>query len=114
MRKLALVVAALTAMAIALVPSATSAGPRHRAVSGSDVRPDVKVDGKLVVPDRAEREITRVQEARRGDGALAPPVVGEERIWLGYDDVSGTIFPKLYTLRGIGDHIEVWVASDKD
>jgi hypothetical protein len=114
MRKLALVVAALTAMAIALVPSATSAGPRHRAVSGSDVRPDVKVNGKLVVPDRAEREITRVQEARRSDGALAPPVVGEERFWLGYDDVSGTIFPKLYTLRGIGDHIEVWVASDKD
>ena len=44
----------------------------------------------------------------------APPVVGEQRTWLALDDAEGTLYPKVYTLRGIGEHIEVWVASDSD
>lgn len=45
--------------------------------------------------------------------ALAPPVVDEERLWLASDSTQGD-YVKQYTLRGIGDNIEVWVASDED
>ncbi len=30
------------------------------------------------------------------------------------DDVEGVLYAKRYTLRGVGDKIEVWVASDTD
>ncbi len=39
------------------------------------------------------------------------PKVGARRTWLGLDDVNSTIYLKDYTLRGIGRHIEVWIAS---
>ena len=38
--------------------------------------------------------------------------VGSKRTWLGLDDELGTIYLKKYRLRGIGEHIEVWVADD--
>ena len=47
------------------------------------------------------------------DGPAAPPVVGEERFWVGYDSTQGD-YVKAFTLRGVGDNIEVWVASDQD
>ena len=40
--------------------------------------------------------------------------VGQKKIWLAIDDEEGAVYPKQYTLRGIGRHIEVWVASDSD
>ena len=40
------------------------------------------------------------------------PVVGETRNWVGLDDVNGAFYRKTYTLRGVGDNIEVWVASE--
>ena len=40
--------------------------------------------------------------------------VGQKKIWLAIDDQEGIVYPKRYTLRGIGKHIEVWVASDSD
>jgi len=40
------------------------------------------------------------------------PVVGETRNWVGLDDVNGAFYRKTYTLRGMGDNIEVWVASE--
>ena len=44
---------------------------------------------------------------------LAPPVVGEERLWVATDSTQGD-YVKQYTLRGIGNNVEVWVASDED
>jgi hypothetical protein len=41
------------------------------------------------------------------------PVVGEVRNWVGLDDVVGAFYRKGYTLRGIGDHVEIWVASER-
>ena len=32
--------------------------------------------------------------------------------WLGLDDYNGTLYRKSYTLQGVGDKIEVWVADD--
>jgi hypothetical protein len=43
--------------------------------------------------------------------ALTPPV-GTVRQWLGLDDTNGQLYRKDYTLRGIGEKIEVWVAND--
>ena len=110
MRRVALAIAAL--LAIALVPVVTSAAPGSGA-GGSDVREfDRKARRELVVSKQATRQIER--SAASLPGPKAPPVVGEERFWLGLDDTEGAIYPKAYTLRGIGTNLEVWVASDED
>jgi hypothetical protein len=60
--------------------------------------------------------ITDKQTSLRAFGnfsTLAAPVVGEVRNWVGLDDVVGALYRKQYTLRGIGEHIEVWVASER-
>lgn len=44
--------------------------------------------------------------------AAATPAVGTVRQWIALDDANGTLYRKDYTLRGVGDHIEVWVAND--
>ena len=109
MRKMALVVAAL--LAIALVPSLGSAQPNRTSRSlGSDVRElDPKAHHEL---SRSSIQASR-SEAARLPRALAPPTVGDERLWLAYDTTQGD-YVKQYTLRGIGDNIEVWVSSDED
>ncbi len=55
--------------------------------------------------------------AKESEKAKTPPVngpskVGDTKLWLANDDAKGRIYLKNYTLRGIGDHIEVWVATD--
>jgi hypothetical protein len=54
--------------------------------------------------------------ARASEGAAQPGTgpVGEERTWLAADIVSGEDYLKDYTLRGVGEHIELWVASGED
>ena len=111
MKRLALVVAAL--LAIALVPMATSAAPRHAGVkaSGSDVRLDPKVHAnKIVISPRAKRAIARMRSQR----APLTPTVGTALPFLAFDDENGILLVKNFTLRGVGDHAEVWVASDRD
>ena len=44
--------------------------------------------------------------------SAAAPEQGDVRQWLGLDDFNGTYYRKDYTLMGVGDHIEVWVAND--
>jgi hypothetical protein len=46
-----------------------------------------------------------------GTTGVTPPV-GTVRQWLGLDDVDSTFYRKDYTLRAVGEHIEVWVADD--
>lgn len=48
----------------------------------------------------------------KGNPPLGPAKVGDQRIWLGLDDYRGTISLKTYTLRGVGNHAEVWVANN--
>ncbi|HET9248465.1 MAG TPA: peptidase M6 [Actinomycetota bacterium] len=108
MRKVALALAAV--VAIALVPMVTSAAPRSGGGAlGPDIREVHPKDRPLEVPQYVKRQL---RAAARAD-TKAPPVVGEERFWLGYDDLQG-YYVKAYTLRGIGNNIEVWVASDED
>jgi hypothetical protein len=43
----------------------------------------------------------------------AAPEVGDSRTWLALDDTDGSVYPKSYTLRGLGQNIQVWVADDR-
>jgi hypothetical protein len=109
MRKVASVFAAVL-LAIAVLPLTGSAQPRAAKVPANDVRHLDTSKHRDLVTTKAD-----AQEARSLAGAnAAPPEVGEERVWLALDDENGTIYPKVYTLRGVGEHIEVWVASNED
>ncbi|HWM09773.1 MAG TPA: hypothetical protein VNO82_10515, partial [Solirubrobacteraceae bacterium] len=44
--------------------------------------------------------------------AQTPPV-GTVREWVGLDDFNGTLYRKDYTLRAVGQKVEVWVANDR-
>jgi hypothetical protein len=44
--------------------------------------------------------------------AAETPPVGTVRQWIALDDQQGILYRKDYTLRGVGEHIEVWVAND--
>ena len=49
--------------------------------------------------------------AAQQTNAGATPAVGTVRPWLSLDRLAGKLYIKEYTLRGVGDAIEVWVAS---
>jgi hypothetical protein len=51
-------------------------------------------------------------ENLNGQPPIGPAKVGDTRIWLGLNDALGSIYLKTYTLRGVGEHIEVWVATN--
>lgn len=93
-----------------LAPASAEPDPAAPAAPGSDTRdlgPDPKVrnspDTRLT---RAERREARQAAERR------TPVVGETKLWPFLDYISGTWDVEDYVLRGIGDHIQVWVAAD--
>jgi hypothetical protein len=46
--------------------------------------------------------------------ALQPPAVGDRRLWPALDRANPALYMKYFTLRAVGSHIEVWVASDQD
>ena len=55
----------------------------------------------------------RQSQARAQTRAAAEtPPVGTVRQWLALDDFNGILYRKDYTLRGVGEKIEVWVAND--
>lgn len=47
-----------------------------------------------------------------GQPPLGPAKVGSVRTWLALDDYKNSIYLKNFTLRGVGQHIEVWVANN--
>lgn len=51
-------------------------------------------------------------EARRSTVQTA--VIGDRRLWPALDAVNNTGYVKYFTLRAVGAHLEVWVASDQD
>lgn len=54
-------------------------------------------------------ELTTSRKARVAETA---PAVGAVRRWPALDDTQGDFYRKEFTLRAIGEHIEVWVAND--
>jgi hypothetical protein len=113
----------LTIPLLTVLPgSPAAAGPTAPATaaqpaSPSDVRElssaevtSFKLDGKpLNVPSRYSPKASA--RARTLQAAATPPV-GTVRQWLASDDFQGRNYRKDYTLRGVGEKIEVWVAND--
>jgi hypothetical protein len=102
---------------VGLVPvPALAAGDAAPATAGTaDDMVSGHIDEKrmrhLPDPDRAPASAFAADDP-------APPTppagVGDERTWAALDLAKNSDHPKDYTLRGIGEHIEVWVASDED
>jgi len=123
-RVTALGLTATAAMVAALViPSgAATAKPRDdgspkvskgRSGDVKNVGPDYN-QGKKVPFDkkslaRFKAQVQR-QNARQANGDHE---VGDQLRWLALNDNTGQIYFKTYTLRGLGDHIQVWVADDR-
>ncbi|GAA1792700.1 hypothetical protein GCM10009795_042930 [Nocardioides hankookensis] len=105
-------VALATCAAGLLIPfGAATAAPKTTTTAKptpSDVRevsPDAKFSTKRLGSLKAQSRLKAL--------AAAPtPPVGTQRTWLGLDDYNGTLYKKPYTLKGVGDKIEVWVADD--
>ncbi|NUW34240.1 immune inhibitor A [Nonomuraea sp. SMC257] len=104
---------AATLLALPLLtalPATAEAAPK--APAPSDVREltrkDFTLDGKPV-------KVPSAYQARpnaRAKAAADTPPVGTVRQWLGMDDFNGRLYRKDYTLRAVGENIEVWVAND--
>ena len=102
----------ILAALLALTMSSAGQARTHGLVYGpGDVA--VGVSGKplpLRVGSKSALAKKIARTAERGTGLA----VGTDRIWPALDDAEGFVYLKNYTLRGVGEHIEVWVANDSD
>ena len=107
--------AAASALALLAMPgspaaaTAPAAGPPGDPGShGGEVRhtaPDYNNGKKLGISKKESEKV-------KGQPPKGPAKVGKSQTWLALDDFKNSIYLKNYTLRGVGDHIEVWVAND--
>lgn len=114
MRRRRLVSAAAALLVVPLLqvfPASAAAGAPTASQPLNDtttqVRKDLTFNGKPVVTPNHY-----TPSARRVAAAGVTPPVGTVRPWLARDDFQGILYLKDYTLRGVGDKIEVWVAND--
>jgi hypothetical protein len=78
-----------------------------------NVGPDYNQGKKLPLDKKSlatARRQAQQQNARQADGDAE---VGDNKKWLALNDNTGGIYAKTYTMRGLGDHIQVWVADDR-
>ncbi|HEX2105906.1 MAG TPA: choice-of-anchor J domain-containing protein [Solirubrobacteraceae bacterium] len=119
----ALVSASALALFVLAVPAATAnaAGPAPGTVeTGPDYNKGKPLPWRAaprVTPARlGARFAARASRARRARARITAvgerPVVGTVKSWPALDDAEGLIYLKDYTLRAVGEHIEVWVAND--
>lgn len=111
-RALAAGSAALLATGLAMSAGTASAVPAtgsDKDRPGSGLRhtgPDYNAGKELSISKEESEKVN-------GQPPLGPAKVGTTRTWLALDDARGRIYLKNYTLRGVGNHIEVWVANDR-
>jgi hypothetical protein len=74
-------------------------------------RKDFTFEGKNVADLTTARASARSAAPQTLAAAETPPV-GTVRQWIALDDFNGFLYRKDYTLRGVGNKIEVWVAND--
>jgi hypothetical protein len=97
---------ALAALAVPLLPvPAQAAPPVPAADTREPAHASFTLDGRRLPEARYQPSVSR-------RAAADTPTVGTVREWLGLDDTTGNFYRKNYTLRGVGTHIEVWVATD--
>ena len=106
---LVLVPASATASTTTLAQAAPSATQQPNDVREL-TRKDFTFEGRQV--DAASLKQSHARARSFTTQAAETPPVGTVRQWLGLDDFQGFIYRKDYTLRGVGDNVEVWVAND--
>ncbi|GAB3252110.1 immune inhibitor A domain-containing protein [Kineosporia babensis] len=104
----ALALPATPGWAAPAAPAAPAPAPDGQSDITTGTRTPELIDGKAVkAPDSFKG-----QAQSRTKAAAAPtPEVGTVRQWVASDDTQG-YYRKDFTLRGVGEHIEVWVAND--
>ncbi len=93
---LSLLLLAIAAAPVSAVKPIRDASPRHDS-------PDYNNGQALAL---------KQGEEKTAQPPLGPAKVGQVRTWLGLDDAQGSIYLKNYTLRGVGNNVEVWVANN--
>src|SRR4051794_19750429 len=106
------ITAGIAAACLGIGPAAATAAPTTKASASTGVRE--LPPGKTFSTARLK---SASPTAKRQARALAAtpgetPPVGTVRPWLALDDELGQLYLKDYTLRAVGEHIEVWVAND--
>jgi hypothetical protein len=104
--QLAAAAVAMAAAAFAALPAMAGAATP---VKGSDIR-EIPAGKKYSTASLGLNSVRA--RAFAAPAAASTPPVGTVRQWLGLDDFNGRLYRKDYTLRGVGQHIEVWVAND--
>jgi hypothetical protein len=104
--QLAAAIVVMAAAGIAALPAAAGAAT---SVKASDVR-EVPLGKKFSTANLGLNSARA--RAFAAPAAAATPPVGTVRQWLGLNDTTDSYYRKDYTLRGVGNHIEVWVAND--
>lgn len=108
MARLRFAAVALLILPLLFAAPTAAAPPAPAAPPASDIRELTRK--QLDVSGLPTRR--RVTERRARATAAPTPAVGTVRQWPALDDVKGSLYRKDYTLRGVGAHIEVWVAHD--
>jgi hypothetical protein len=100
--------ACLGALPVAAASAAVSARAAASSLTGIRELPPGRrySTGQLGLGSQPQRK------AQLAPAAAGTPPVGTVRQWIALDDYNGILYRKDYTLRGAGDHIEVWVAND--
>ena len=110
-------VAAVTGALVSPVGSATAeprTRPAHSQVASESDQTQVGPDYNNGKPLPASAALRKAMRAQNGATAKAAEDahVGDTVNWLALNDYTGQIYLKPYTLKGIGEHIEVWVADN--
>ncbi|WP_395657586.1 choice-of-anchor J domain-containing protein [Nocardioides sp.] len=110
-------VAAVTGALVSPVGSATAepgTRPAHSQVASASDQTQVGPDYNNGKPLPASAALRKAMRAQNGATAKAAEDahVGDTVNWLALNDYTGQIYLKPYTLKGIGEHIEVWVADN--
>lgn len=109
--------AALFATALIPGPTATAV-PAPPGISHPDRPSGGTADLRHTGPDYQQGKSLKLNtagaraRARSSAAAAGPAQVGDTKTWLALDDANGSIYLKSFQLRGLGDHIQLWVAQD--
>ena len=101
----ALVMALATGVGTAAAGTAAAQAGNGKGPGVTNVGPNYNHGKKLGI---SKQESESVQ----GQPPQGNAKIGSVRTWLALDDFNNRIYLKNYTLRGVGDHIEVWVANN--
>jgi len=106
----AFAVALVLPLAAVILPATVAAAAPAKPSLPSDIREGTRSPNKLDGKALPTRPTAAKRASASAAAAATTPPVGTVRQWLG-SDLPG-YYRKDYTLRGVGQHIEVWVAND--